>query len=136
MNLKLSPEDAAFREGLRTYFTTESPQEIRDAVAQRRELTKEQIVTAHKILNKGGYAVPHWPEEWGGRGWTDLQRHIWHEELQRANVPRPLVFHPPMVGPVIDAFGTQEQKERFLPATAHLDSWGSTGLPQSGERRG
>src|SRR3546814_13591733 len=61
MHLKLSPEDAAFREELRTYFTTEIPQEIRDAVAQRRELTKEQIVTAHKILNKAGYAGPHWP---------------------------------------------------------------------------
>ncbi|HEY9563485.1 MAG TPA: acyl-CoA dehydrogenase family protein [Nocardioides sp.] len=130
MHLKLSPEDAAFREELRTYFTTEIPQEIRDAVAQRRELTKEQIVTAHKILNKGGYAVPHWPEEWGGRGWTDLQRHIWHEELQRANVPLPLVFNSSMVGPVIAAFGSQEQKEKFLPATANLDIWWSQGFSE------
>lgn len=130
MQLKLSPEDAAFRQELRTYFTTEIPQEIRDAVAARRELTKEQIVTAHQILNKGGYAVPHWPVEWGGRGWTDLQRHLWHEELQRANVPLPLVFNSSMVGPVIAAFGSQEQKEKFLPATANLDIWWAQGFSE------
>ena len=44
MQLELSAEDAAFRDEMRTFFTTEVPQEIRDAVAERRELTKEQIV--------------------------------------------------------------------------------------------
>ncbi|QIX27915.1 acyl-CoA dehydrogenase [Nocardioides sp. JQ2195] len=130
MQLKLSPEDAAFREELRAYFTTKIPQEIRDTVAERRELSKEQIVQAQRILNEGGYAVPHWPEEWGGRGWTDLQRHIWHEELQRANVPVPLAFNASMVGPVIAAFGSQEQKEKFLPATANLDIWWSQGFSE------
>ncbi|KRF17070.1 acyl-CoA dehydrogenase [Nocardioides sp. Soil797] len=130
MQLKLSPEDAAFREELRTYFTTKIPQEIRDAVADRRELTKEQFVQAQQILNAGGYAVPHWPEEWGGRGWSDLRRHIWHEELQRANVPIPLAFNASMVGPVIAAFGSQEQKEKFLPRTANLDIWWSQGFSE------
>ncbi|KQY55480.1 MULTISPECIES: acyl-CoA dehydrogenase family protein [unclassified Nocardioides] len=130
MQLKLSEEDAAFREELRTYFTTKIPQEIRDAVAARHELTKEQIVEAQRILNAGGYAVPHWPVEWGGRGWTELQRHIWHEELQRACVPIPLAFNASMVGPVIAAFGSQEQKEKFLPKTANLDIWWSQGFSE------
>ena len=47
-----------------------------------------------------GLAVPHWPVEWGGQDWTDLQRHLWHEEMQRAGVPIPLAFNASMIGPV------------------------------------
>jgi alkylation response protein AidB-like acyl-CoA dehydrogenase len=130
MRLELSAQDAAFREEMRTFFTTAVPQEIRDTVAARRELTKEQIVESQRILNAAGLAVPGWPVEWGGRDWTPLQRHIWHEEMQRACVPLPLAFNASMVGPVIAAFGSQEQKERFLPPTANLDIWWSQGFSE------
>jgi alkylation response protein AidB-like acyl-CoA dehydrogenase len=130
MQLELSAEDAAFREEMRTFFTTEVPQDIRDGVAARRELTKDQMVRSQQTLNAAGLAVPHWPEEWGGRGWSALRRHIWHEELQRACVPPPLAFNTSMVGPVIATFGDQEQKERFLPRTANLDIWWSQGFSE------
>ena len=115
MQLELSAEDAAFRDEMRTFFTTQVPQEIRDAVAERRELTKEQIVESQRTLNAAGLAVPHWPVEWGGRGWSPLRRHIWHEEMQRACVPTPLAFNASMVGPVIAAFGIAGA-EGALPA--------------------
>jgi alkylation response protein AidB-like acyl-CoA dehydrogenase len=130
MQLELSAEDAAFRDEMRTFFTTEVPQDIRDAVAGRRELTKEQVVRSQRTLNAAGLAVPHWPEEWGGRGWSALRRHIWHEEMQRACVPPPLAFNASMVGPVIATFGSQEQKERFLAKTANLDIWWSQGFSE------
>ena len=130
MRLELTPEDAAFREEMRTFFTTQVPQEIRDAVASRRELSKEMWVQSQRILNAAGLAVPNWPVEWGGRDWTPLQRHIWHEEMQRACVPPPLAFNATMVGPVIATFGSQEQKERFLPATANLDIWWCQGFSE------
>ena len=130
MRLELTPEDAAFREEMRTFFTTQVPQEIRDAVASRRELSKEMWVQSQRILNAAGLAVPNWPVEWGGRDWTPLQRHIWHEEMQRAAVPPPLAFNATMVGPVIATFGSQEQKERFLPPTANLDIWWSQGFSE------
>jgi alkylation response protein AidB-like acyl-CoA dehydrogenase len=130
MQLELSAEDAAFREEMRTFFTTEFPQAIRDTVLEGRHLTRDQIVESQQALNKAGLAVPHWPQEWGGRGWTDLQRHLWHEEMQRAGVPAPLAFNASMIGPVIAQFGSQEQKERFLPATANLDIWWSQGFSE------
>jgi alkylation response protein AidB-like acyl-CoA dehydrogenase len=130
MRLELSAEDAAFREEMRTFFTTQVPQEIRDAVASRRELAKDDFVRSQRILNAAGLAVPGWPVEWGGRDWTPLQRHIWHEEMQRACVPVPLAFNASMVGPVIATFGSQEQKERFLPPTANLDIWWSQGFSE------
>ena len=47
---------------------------IRDTVAARRELSKEQIVEAQQTLNAAGIAVPNWPVEWGGKDWSPLQR--------------------------------------------------------------
>ena len=130
MRLELSEQDSAFRAEMRRFFTSEVPQSIRDAVAARRDLTKEQVVESQRILNAAGLAVPAWPVEWGGRDWTPLQRHIWHEEMQRAAVPIPLAFNASMVGPVIATFGSQEQKERFLPPTANLDIWWSQGFSE------
>jgi alkylation response protein AidB-like acyl-CoA dehydrogenase len=130
MQLELSDEMKAFRDEMRTFFTTEVSEEIRTAVAEGRELTKEHYVESMRTLNAAGLAVPHWPEEWGGRGWTDLQRHIWNEELQRAFVPTPLAFNASMIGPVLAHFGTEEQKQKFLPKTANLDIWWSQGFSE------
>jgi alkylation response protein AidB-like acyl-CoA dehydrogenase len=130
MQLELSDEMKAFRAEMRTFFTTEVSGDIRTTVAEGRELSKNQIVESMQTLNAAGLAVPHWPEEWGGRGWTDLQRHIWNEEMQRAFVPTPLAFNASMIGPVIAHFGTEEQKKTFLPKTANLDIWWSQGFSE------
>jgi len=130
MQLALSAEDAEFRDEMREFFTTQIPEEIRDAVRDQRELTKDQFVTSMRILNEHGLAVPNWPVEWGGRDWSPLRRHIWHEEMQRAFVPAPLAFNATMIGPVIAQFGSAEMKQRFLPPTANLDIWWSQGFSE------
>ncbi|WP_293782482.1 acyl-CoA dehydrogenase family protein [uncultured Aeromicrobium sp.] len=130
MRRQLTAEDEKFRSELREFFTTQIPEQIRETVRARRELTKDQMVENQRILNAAGLAVPQWPVEWGGREWTQLQHHIWHEEMALACVPPPLTFNTNMVGPVIATFGSQEQKERFLPATANLDIWWSQGFSE------
>ena len=130
MRLELSAQDALFRDEMREFFTTAVAKEIRDAVSEGRELTKQQIVESQRTLNEHGVAVPGWPVEWGGRDWSPLRRHIWHEEMHRACVPSPLNLNTSMIGPVIAQFGSQEMKERFLPATANLDIWWSQGFSE------
>ena len=130
MQLALTEEESAFREEMRDFFTTKIPQEIRDQVASGRHVGKEGIVETQRILNAAGLAVPNWPVEFGGRDWTPLQRHIWHEEMQLACVPPPLAFNASMIGPVIAQFGSQEMKEKFLPATANLDIWWCQGFSE------
>jgi alkylation response protein AidB-like acyl-CoA dehydrogenase len=130
MQLALTEEEAAFREEMRTFFTTKIPQEIRDTIAAGRHVGKDGIVETQHILNDAGLAVPNWPVAWGGQDWTPLQRHIWHEEMQLACVPPPLAFNANMVGPVIANFGSQEQKEKFLPPTASLDIWWCQGFSE------
>jgi alkylation response protein AidB-like acyl-CoA dehydrogenase len=130
MQLELSEEERAFRDEMREFFTTKVSEEIRTRVAEGRELSKDQIVEAQQTLNAAGYAVPRWPVEHGGQDWTEIQFHIWHEEMERACVPTPLAFNAGMIGPVIAHFGTDEQKAEFLPKTANLDIFWSQGFSE------
>jgi alkylation response protein AidB-like acyl-CoA dehydrogenase len=134
MKLALTEEEAAFRDELRTFYTTEIPAEIRDRVRQGLPVGRDGIVTSHRILNANGLAVPNWPVQWGGKDWTPTQHQIWVDEMQLAAVPEPLNFNTKMVGPVIAEFGSQEVKERFLPPTANLDIWWCQGFsePEAG----
>jgi alkylation response protein AidB-like acyl-CoA dehydrogenase len=134
MKLALTADEAAFRDELRAFYTTKIPEDIRERVRQGLALSKDQIVATQKILNEHGLAVPNWPVEWGGKDWTPTQHQIWSDEMQLACVPEPLNFNTKMVGPVIAEFGSQEIKERFLPATANLDIWWCQGFsePEAG----
>ncbi|KWX67710.1 acyl-CoA dehydrogenase family protein [Mycobacterium sp. NAZ190054] len=134
MQLALTPEEAAFRDELRTFYRTKIPAEIRERNRTATEANRDDVVTAHKILNDHGLAVPNWPVEWGGKDWTPTQQQIWLDEMQLASVPEPLTFNANMVGPVIAEFGSQEIKERFLPPTAALDIWWCQGFsePEAG----
>ena len=135
MQLALTPEEAAFRDELRTFYTTEIPEELRERVrAGSASVRREDIVTSHKILHEHGLAVPNWPAEWGGKDWTPTQHQIWADEMQLACVPEPLNFNTKMVGPVIAEFGSEEIKQRFLPPTASLDIWWCQGFsePEAG----
>ena len=134
MQLALTPEEAAFRDELRTFYTTEIPADIRERSRRGGEVSKEDILTSHKILHEHGLAVPNWPVEWGGKDWTPTQHQIWLDEMQLASVPEPLTFNAKMIGPVIAEFGSQEMKERFLPPTASLDIWWCQGFsePEAG----
>ncbi|MEV3960543.1 acyl-CoA dehydrogenase family protein [Nocardia sp. NPDC050193] len=130
MKLTLSPDEVAFRDELRKIYTTAIPAEIRERVKYGHELSREDVVTSHRILNEHGLAVPNWPVEWGGKDWTPMQRHLWQDEMQLASVPDPLTFNATMVGPVIAQFGSEELKKRFLPATANLDIWWCQGFSE------
>jgi pimeloyl-CoA dehydrogenase large subunit len=132
MDLRFTPEEIRFRDDLRRFFRTEIPEEIRRKVGEGRHLSREDIVTSQRILHAHGLATPNWPVEWGGKDWSPVQRYIFTEELQRAAVPLPLQFNVFMVGPVIAAFGSEEQKKRFLPATASLDIWWCQGFSEPG----
>jgi alkylation response protein AidB-like acyl-CoA dehydrogenase len=134
MQLALTADEAAFRDELRTFYTTQIPEELRDIVRRGANPSREQIVTNQRILNDHGLAVPNWPIEWGGKEWTPTQHQIWADEMQLACVPEPLNFNTKMVGPVIAEFGSQEIKQRFLPPTASMDIWWCQGFsePEAG----
>jgi pimeloyl-CoA dehydrogenase large subunit len=132
MDLRFTPEELAFRDEVRTFMRTALPTDIRSKLVEGRRLKKDDLVVWQRILNAKGWAVPHWPAEWGGRNWTPTQHYIFLEELQQAPAPPPLAFGVTMVGPVIIAFGSDAQKKRFLPRIANLDDWWCQGFSEPG----
>jgi pimeloyl-CoA dehydrogenase large subunit len=132
MDLRFTPEEIGFRDEVRQFFRTEIPAEIRRKVSEGRGLKREDYVTSQRILNARGWAVPHWPKEWGGQEWSAIQRYIFTEEMLLAAVPLPQQFNCYMVGPVIAAFGSQAQKEKHLAKIANLDEWWCQGFSEPG----
>ncbi len=132
MDLRFTPEEIAFRDEVRQFFRTEIPASIRRKVSEGLGLAREDYVTSQRIMNARGWAVPHWPREWGGQDWSPIQRYIFTEEMLLAAVPLPQQFNCYMVGPVIAAFGSPSQKEKHLARIANLDEWWCQGFSEPG----
>jgi alkylation response protein AidB-like acyl-CoA dehydrogenase len=68
------------------------------------------------MMAEKGWTVPMWPKEYGGGGLSKKENKVLNEELDRLKLPHPLVgFGITMIGPTILQFGTEEQKQFFLP---------------------
>jgi pimeloyl-CoA dehydrogenase large subunit len=132
MDLRFTEEELAFRAEVRDFFRTALPASIRQKLVEGRHAGKEDLVAWTRILHAKGWAVPHWPVEWGGTGWSPVQQYLFQDEMQQAPAPQPLAFGVNMVGPVIYTFGSDAQKRRFLPRIANLDDWWCQGFSEPG----
>ena len=102
MNLDFSPEDVAFRAEVRAFIASAYPQSLRGKQDEGEELAKQDFLAWHRILAQKGWVAPAWPTEYGGPGWTSVQRYIWSEECALADTVPILPFGINMVGPVSD----------------------------------
>jgi alkylation response protein AidB-like acyl-CoA dehydrogenase len=124
MQLEFTAEELAFRDEVRAFIAGKYPAHVRAKQDAGTELEKDDYLCWHRIVAEQGWSVPGWPVEYGGTGWSATQRHVWAEELQRADTVPIIAFSTNLVGPVIYTFGTPEQKARFLPRiVAGLDWW-------------
>src|SRR5215470_1808727 len=131
MELRLSPEDAAFRDEVRAFIADNYPAEMRVPNPET-DLSKEQMLLWHRILHKKGWIAPLWPKEYGGPGWSITRRFIFEQETTRAGTLPPLAFSITMVGPVIYTFGNEAQKKKFLPRILSGEDWWCQGYSEPG----
>jgi len=112
MRLELTAEQEALRAELRSYFDTLLSPEEREALLTERhgELFREVV----KRMGRDGWMGVGWPKEYGGRGFGEIEQQIFANEAARADIPLPSVTLQ-TVGPTLQVFGTQKQKELFLP---------------------
>ena len=115
MNLDLSPLEARFKLEVRRFFETDYPRDILDKVKRGQRLEREDHVASQRALHARGWLGVSWPAEYGGTGWTPLQRLIFDEELERAGAPGLIPMAILYIGPILCAFGSREQKEKWLP---------------------
>ena len=133
MDTNFSKDDITFRDEVRKFFNDEFDSTLATNLGDGHgDNYKEAIIAWQKKLFKKGWIAPNWPKEYGGTGWTDTQKFIYEAERGLAGVPDVLPFGLKMVGPVIYTFGTQEQKDRFLPKILSSDHWWCQGYSEPG----
>jgi len=133
VNLDFSPEDLAFRDEVRAFIADNYPPELAGKAEEGREIGREDFLKWHRILaERGGWSAPGWPVDYGGAGFTPVQRYLFGEELARADTIPVLPFGINMVGPVIYTFGTPEQKARWLPPTLNGEIFWCQGYSEPG----
>ena len=132
MHVTFSPEELAFQQEVRAFFRDEFPEDMRQKRDKGMELDPEDQVRWQQLLNKKGWAGINWPVEYGGTGWTPVQKYIYATEEANANAPLVVPFGLSMVGPVIYTFGSNEQKQRFLPDILASNVWWCQGYSEPG----
>lgn len=132
MDLNYSAADDAFRQEVRGWLEANLPKDIQDKVLNHRRLNRDDFVRWHKALAAKGWSVPHWPVEWGGTGWSPIQKHIWDEECAQVGAPGVLPFGVSMVAPVIMKYGNEAQKRYFLPRIVDCTDWWCQGYSEPG----
>ena len=103
MDLGFSSEEQSFREEVRAFCKAKLPGHIRRKLVLQQRLKYEDYAEWQRILDDQGWAVPHWPAEWGGQGWSAMKLYIFNEELQQFPAPPPDMHNGSLLGPVLMA---------------------------------
>ncbi len=120
MKLSFSPADEQFRQEVASWLRDNLTGDFeklkyRGGPGDEHTFPEERKVWEQKLA-AGGWTCVGWPQEYGGRGCSIEQQVIFFEEYARAGAPgRVGHIGEGLTGPTLIAFGTQEQKEKYLP---------------------
>ncbi|BAO89770.1 acyl-CoA dehydrogenase family protein [Caballeronia cordobensis] len=132
MDLKFTAEEEAFRADVLEFLRTELPERTAQKVHTGKRITRDDMAQWHAILNARGWLANHWPTEYGGPGWTAVQRFIFDNECAIAGAPRIVPFGVNMLGPVLIKYGSEAQKRHWLPRILDGSDWWCQGYSEPG----
>ncbi|MGK2873946.1 MAG: acyl-CoA dehydrogenase family protein [Alphaproteobacteria bacterium] len=132
MDLTFSPEETAFQEEVRAFLRKNLSPELAAKVRETGYPTRADISPWHSKLAEKGWAAPKWPVEYGGPGWSAMQRFIFDAELSLASAPQPPAFGIGMLAPVLIQYGNDAQKQRFLPKILSGEEYWCQGYSEPG----
>ena len=132
MHVSFTSEENDFQNEVNSFFNEKYPADIKEKQNKSVPLEKEDFIRWQKTLYKQGWAAPNWPVEYGGTGWTPVQKYIFANENAKANAPAIVPFGLGMVGPVIYTYGNEAQKKKFLPGILASDVWWCQGYSEPG----
>ncbi|WP_192355462.1 acyl-CoA dehydrogenase family protein [Mesorhizobium mediterraneum] len=130
MDLAFTDDEITFREEVKKYLRNNVPSDIRRKLLEGQKLSKNEMVSGARVLNKFG--IPNWPKQYGGAGWTPTQHYIFEEEVQAFPARTTYDYGAALVGPVIYTFGNEVQKKYYLPRIANVDDWWCQGFSEPG----
>jgi len=132
MYLNYTAEQDRFREEARSFLKTKLPEDIRDRSLNGEERVAEDIKRWQRILHAQGWGAPSWPREFGGTGWSPIERYLFDLECALAGAPPQLPFGLKMVAPVLMRFGNSAQQQYFLPRILTGEHWWCQGYSEPG----
>ena len=132
MDLSFTEEEEAFRRQVREFLAEKLPSRLSDKVRSGKWLNREDMAEWHAILNAQGWLANHWPEQYGGPGWTPVEKFIFENECTLAWAPRIVPFGVNMLGPVLIKYGNEEQKRHWLPRILDGSDWWCQGYSEPG----
>ena len=132
MDLDYTADELAFRDDVSRWLRGHLPDDLRDKVAHYCSLSRDDLQRWHATLARQGWVAPSWPTEWGGTDWSAVRRYLFDEACGYAGAPPLLPFGLVMCAPVLFEFGTQAQKERFLPPIYRGDEFWCQGYSEPG----
>ena len=114
MFVDLTEEQRELQSELREYFSGLMTPEVREKVHSADNAPNEPYEELIRRIGSDGWLGVGWPKEYGGKGFTATEQYLFLEEAHRAGCPIPFLTTN-TVGPTIRRFGTDEQKDFFLP---------------------
>ncbi|KCZ53254.1 acyl-CoA dehydrogenase [Hyphomonas beringensis] len=134
MDLSFTKEDLEFQQDVRDWIAEAYTPELRAKMAMSKNgyLDKQGQVEWQKKLYEKGWVAPNWPEQYGGPGLSPSERYILNMELSAAGTPTVSPMGVSMVAPVLMAFGSEEQKQKYLPPILRSDVWWCQGYSEPG----
>lgn len=134
MDLHFSASDLAFRDEVRAFLTAHLPEHLKNGTAASPSVFVEPDIGQEwqAILNAKGWLGYQWPVEYGGTGWTPVQRYIFEKECALAGAPALTVLSLKLLAPVVYTFGTAEQKARLLPRVLSGEDYYCQGFSEPG----
>ena len=132
MDLAFSDEEVRFRNEVASFLIENLSSRLSQKVKLGKRLTKDDMDEWHSVLNNKGWLAVNWPKEYGGTGWTAVQKHIFDEECWSAGAPRTVPFGLNMLAPVLMKFGSEEQKAHYLPRILDGTDWWCQGYSEPG----
>lgn len=130
MDFRYSDEDEAFREEIASFVRANIDPEVARKVRDNLPLTKAEHAGWERTIGARGWAAPHWPVEHGGTGWTALRRFICEEALASECAPRVNPCGVSLIAPVIIHFGSEKQKQYYLPRIVMCEDWWCQGFSE------
>ena len=132
MDFNFTEQETNFRNEIKNWLSNNLPKNISEKVRKYQRLHKEDYEIFMKKLNEKGWLALNWPVEHGGTGWNSVQKHIFEEEIVKANAPRIVPFGLNMLGPVLIAYGSEKQKKHYLPRILTCEDWWAQGYSEPG----
>ncbi|WP_370172079.1 MULTISPECIES: acyl-CoA dehydrogenase family protein [Hyphomonas] len=134
MDLSFTKEDLEFQKEVRDWIAEAYTPELRAKMAMSKNgyLDKDGQVEWQKRLYEKGWVAPNWPEKYGGPGLSPSERYILNMELSAAGTPTVSPMGISMVAPVLMEFGSDEQKDKYLPPILRSDVWWCQGYSEPG----